>query len=104
MLCHLLALSGFIGIPFGHILGPLILWLIKKEEYPLVNREGKKALNFQISMTLYGLIAGILCFILIGFVLIAALVVAEIILVIIASVKTHNGEDFTYPLTIQFLK
>lgn len=104
MLCHLLALSIFIGIPFGNILGPLIMWLIKKDEFPLVNQEGKKALNFQISMTIYAIIGGVLCFILIGFLVLIAIAIAEIILVILASVKTHNGEDFKYPLTIQFLK
>lgn len=104
MLCHLLALAGLVGIPFGNILGPLIIWLIKKDEFPLVNQEGKKSLNFQISMTIYAIVAIILCFILIGFLFLFAIVAAELILVIIASVKTHNGEDFKYPLTIQFLK
>jgi hypothetical protein len=44
--CHLAALAGFIGIPFGNILGPLITWLVKRNEYPLVDQQGKEALNF----------------------------------------------------------
>jgi uncharacterized Tic20 family protein len=51
MLCHLSALAGFIGIPFGNILGPLIVWQIKKNEFPSVDVHGKAALNFQITVT-----------------------------------------------------
>lgn len=104
MLCHLLALTMFVGVPFGNLLGPLVMWLIKKEEFPLVDTEGKKALNFQISMTIYFIGAFILCFVLIGIPLLAALLVAELILVVIASVKTQNNEAFEYPLSIKFLR
>lgn len=54
--CHLSAFCMFIGIPFGNILGPLVVWLIKRNEYDFVNDQGKAALNFQTSMTLYGVI------------------------------------------------
>ena len=47
MLCHLSAVAGFV-IPFGSILGPLVVWLIKKDEMPIVDLHGKKSLNFQI--------------------------------------------------------
>lgn len=104
MLCHLLALSAFLGVPLGNILGPLIMWLIKKDEMPLVDVEGKKALNFQISMTIYFIGSFILCFVLIGFLFLAALVIMELVLVVIASVKAHNNESFDYPLTIKFLR
>ena len=62
MLCHLSALSTYIGVPFGHIILPLIIWLIKKDASPFIDEQGKESLNFQISMTIYGIIAGILCF------------------------------------------
>src|SRR5437879_6046718 len=52
MLCHLSALSAYIGIPFGQILGPLIVWQLKKNEYPSVEIHGKAALNFQITVTI----------------------------------------------------
>src|ERR1700680_445708 len=65
MLCHLSSISGFIGVPFGHIVGPLIVWLVKKDQFPLVDDQGKESLNFQISMTIYGIVAGVLCFVLI---------------------------------------
>ena len=53
MLCHLLSLTLLIGVPLGNILGPLIIWLIKRDEDPFVDLCGKESLNFQISMTIY---------------------------------------------------
>jgi len=94
MLAHLTALSGYIGIPFGNILGPLIVWLIKKDEYPLVDDQGKESLNFQISLMIYGL-----TIILIPFVYIFGLVE-----VIIAAVQADKGVPYRYPLTIRFIK
>jgi len=52
--CHLAVLAVYMGIPFGNILGPLIIWLVKKDEFPLVDEQGKESLNFQISMLIYG--------------------------------------------------
>ncbi len=104
MLSHLSALSVYIGIPFGNLLGPLIIWLIKKEEFPFVDEQGRESLNFQISMTIYGIVAGFLCLIFIGFVLLAALVIADIVFVIIASVKASEGVSYQYPFTIRLIK
>lgn len=104
LLCHLSSLSGFIGVPFGNILGPLILWLIKKEEFPFVNEHGKEALNFQISMTLYAIIALILCLIFIGFFLLMAIGIVNLVLVIKASIETNKGKSYHYPLTFRFVK
>lgn len=104
MLCHLAALVFIVGIPFGNILGPLVVWLIKKQEYPLVDREGKKSLNFQISMAIYAIVPLLLIIVLIGIPLLILLGLADLILVIMASVKTSNGEDYNYPLSIKFFK
>ncbi|MEY1639508.1 DUF4870 domain-containing protein [Tenuifilum osseticum] len=103
MLCHLSALSGLI-IPFGHIIGPLVVWLLKKEEFPEVDRQGKAALNFQLSLTIYSIVAGILVIFLVGFVLLGAIFLLGLILTIIASVKSSNGERFEYPLSINLIK
>src|SRR5262245_10976235 len=62
MLAHLTALSGLIGVPFGHILGPLVIWLIKRQEIPFVDDQGKESLNFQIT----SVIAALVCAALIG--------------------------------------
>lgn len=104
MLCHLTALAAFIGVPLGHILGPLVVWLLKKNEYPSVDEQGKESLNFQISMTIYGIAAALLIFVFIGIFLLIGLAVTDLVLVIIASVKTSNGEPHRYPLTIRFIK
>jgi hypothetical protein len=104
MLCHLTALVGLIGVPFGNLLGPLVVWLLKKNEMAVVNEEGKKSLNFQLTMTIGLVIAGLLCFLLIGFPLLIGLAIADLILVIMASIKVNNGEKFQYPFSLEILK
>lgn len=112
MFCHLSALLGFLWmpfhgfffIPFGHLVAPLVVWLLKRKEYPFVDDQGKEALNFQISMTIYGLLASLLIFFVIGIFILVVLALLDIVLVIIASVKASNGEPYRYPLTIRFLK
>ncbi len=107
-------LSGFLGliapIPLVNILAPLVLWLMKKADSPELDAVGKEVLNFQISYFIYtialGVIGSILTIILVGFLLyllIPVVVVAWIVLMIIAAVKTSNGEAYRYPLTIRFL-
>ncbi len=103
MLCHLSALSGFVT-GLGFIVGPLIVWLIKKDEFPFVNENGKESVNFQISMLIYAIVAGLLCFACIGFVLLPAVAIVDLVFLIIASMKANNGEHYRYPLTIRFIK
>lgn len=103
MFCHLVAFSGFI-IPFGSIIGPLVMWLIKKEESEFINYHGKESLNFQISIAIYTIISGILALVLIGILFLIALGIIWIVFIIIASVKTSEGEEYRYPLTIRFVK
>lgn len=103
MLCHLAALIGFV-FPFGNIMGPLIVWLIKKDDSDEVDRQGRKSLNFQISMTIYMVISAFLILFVIGVFLLPALALVMLILVIVAGVKVNNGEDFKYPLTIKFMR
>jgi uncharacterized Tic20 family protein len=102
MFCHLFALGGFI-IPLGNIIGPLVAWLIKKDEYPFVDDQGKESLNFQISILLYLIVSGILAVIVIGFFLMAAVGIFNLIMIIIASIKANDGEAFRYPLSIKFI-
>lgn len=102
MLCHLSALAGLI-IPFGFLLGPLVVWLIKKDQYPEVNRQGKDALNFQISMFIYMMISGILVLIAVGLILLVILGILNLVIVIIAAVKSNNGERFDYPLSLRII-
>ncbi len=103
MLCHLLAFAGLV-IPFGNIIGPLVIWLIKREEYPFVDEQGKEALNFQISVFLYAIVCGLLSLILIGIPLLIALGIFWLVVVIIASVKANAGESYRYPLNLRLIK
>jgi uncharacterized protein len=102
MFCHLSAFAGFI-IPFGNIIGPLIVWSIKKDQYPLVNDQGKEAINFQISMVIYFLVSLLLILVLVGLALLVALFFFNIIIVVVAALKANEGSFFRYPLCIRFI-
>ncbi len=103
MLCHLATFAGLI-IPFGGILGPLIMWQIKKDDAAFINRHGIAAVNFHLSMAIYYFVSFLLAFIIIGFFFLIILAITDLILTIIASIKASNGEEYKYPLTIQFIK
>lgn len=100
---HISALAGLI-IPFGNLLGPLIVWLIKRNELPFVDQQGKEALNFQISMTIYGLISAALIFVVIGIVTSIILAIAWLVLIIMATIKANEGVAYKYPLTFRLVK
>lgn len=100
---HLSALSALF-IPLGHLLGPLVIWLIKRGEMPMVDRHGKEALNFQITVTLASFLCGLLFLVGIGLVLLFVLLVADAVLVIMAAVKTSRGEAFRYPFTWRLIR
>jgi len=103
MLCHLAAFAGYF-FPFGGILGPLICWLSKKDESQWVNFNGEQALNFQLSILLYMVLAVPLCFIIVGIPILIFLGFLEVICIVIASVKASKGEEFRYPLNIPFIQ
>jgi uncharacterized Tic20 family protein len=102
--CHLSALSGFV-IPFGNFIGPLIVWLLKRADMPMVDRHGKEVLNFQITVLIAFLICIPLAFVLIGFLLMAIVGIGALVLTIIAAVKVSNGDyEYRYPMTLRLLK
>ena len=102
--CHASALLGvFLHFP-GHVLGPLIVWLAKRDESPELDAHGKEAVNFQLSMLLYTVISGVFCLVLIGFVFLAILWVLNAVFVIIASIKASDGKFYRYPMTIRFIQ
>ena len=102
-LCHASALLGVLLHFPGHLLGPLIVWLVKRGDSPEIDAHGKEALNFQISMLIYDAIAAILCVFLIGIPILIALWVLNTVFVIIASVKAGQGEFYRYPFTIRLI-
>ena len=128
---HISALSSLIGIPFGSIVGPLITWMIWRDQSKFVDENGKEALNFNLSIFLYQfliLIIGLILFLspvlsalatenpdpvsvvlslpglwilVFGFGLLSLF---RIILILVATIKAGNGEMFRYPLTIRLIK
>ncbi len=102
LFCHLSALSGFV-IPLGLIIGPIILWQINKDKSAYVDYHGKEALNFGISLLLYGIVAFLAVFIIVGFFLLFALGLFWLICVIIASIKANEGVYYRYPFCIRFI-
>lgn len=103
VLCHASALLGFFFPWAGHIIAPLVVWLIKRGDSPEIDAHGKESINFQLSMLVYAIISGILCLILVGFVLLAILHIVNAVLVIIASIRASEGKFYRYPITIRFL-
>ena len=97
--------SAFIGmiIPFGNVLAPLVIFLTQKDQNKFVGDNAREALNFQISMTVYMIISAFLALFLIGFFLIAGLIILWLVAVIMAMVKASEGTIYKYPLTINFI-
>jgi len=97
LLCHLLGLlTCFIG--------PLVIWLLKKDEHSFIDSQGKEALNFQISVTLASIAAGILSFLCIGFLLFPVIGVLDLVFSIMACVKSSQGVDYKYPISVRLIK
>jgi uncharacterized Tic20 family protein len=103
VLCHASALAGLFFHFLGHLLGPLIVWLVKRGDSPEIDAHGKESLNFQISMLIYDAIAAVLCIVLIGIPILIALWLLNTVFVIIASVKASEGTLYRYPFTIRFI-
>ncbi|AZF13383.1 hypothetical protein C4J93_5233 [Pseudomonas sp. R2-37-08W] len=103
MLCHLAAFLGFV-FPFGSVVGPLILWQMKKEQDAFIDDQGKEALNFQITVAIAWIACIVLAFAVIGFFLMIALAIATVVLTIIGSIKANKGIAYRYPLTWRLVK
>lgn len=103
MFCHFAAFLGFI-FPFGNLLGPLIVWQIKRESDPFVDRQGKEALNFQITVSLAVVVSFLLMLVVIGFFLLGLVSIGALVLTIIAGIKANEGLDYRYPFTWRLIK
>lgn len=97
MLAHLLAI-------FTCFIGPLIIWLVKKDEHAYVDEQGKEALNFQITVVIAWFAAGVLSFLCIGFLLFPLIWIGDLIFCILACVAANKGEHYRYPVAIRFIK
>ena len=98
----LLHLSAF--IPFANLIAPLVVWLMFRARSDMVDFHGKRALNFQISMTIYTLIAAIFSFILIGIPFLIGLTIIWIVYEIVAAVRASRGDPPGYIISIRFLR
>jgi len=102
MLCHLSAFAGVV-IPFGNIIGPLVIWLLKKDSSPYIDYHGKESLNFQIAFTIYMIVALLLMMVLIGFILAPILGIGGLVLMIMAAIKAKDGEEYRYPFIFRLI-
>lgn len=103
MFAHLSALLGFL-IPLGSIVAPLVIWQIKKAEFPFVDDQGKEALNFQITVLIAVIACFVLSFVLIGLLLLPIVGIAALVLTIMGGIKANNGETYRYPFTLRLIK
>ncbi len=103
MVCHLIALAGLV-IPFGNVFGPLVIWLMKKDDHPFIDENGKESINFQITVSIAVAISAALIMVCVGLILLPIIGIASIVLLVIAGLKANEGETYRYPLTIRLLK
>ena len=103
MFAHLSALSGVV-IPFGNIIGPLVVWQIKKDTLPFAADQGKEALNFNITMLIAAFIGFLLTFVLIGLVLLPLIGIAWLVFTILAGIKANEGVAYRYPYALRLVK
>ena len=101
--CHLLGLALYTGIPFANIWAPLILWLWKREGNQALDEHGKEVMNFQISMSIYMIVAGILILVFIGIILLPLLALVHLVLTIIGTIEANKGRMYRYPMTIRLI-
>ena len=103
MFCHLSALLG-IWIPLGTLIGPLVLWQLKRETDPFIDAQGKEALNFQITVAIASAISLLLMIVVIGFFLFGLVAIGALVLTIIGGVKANEGQPYRYPFTWRLVK
>jgi uncharacterized Tic20 family protein len=97
MLCHLTAI--FLGF-----VGPLVIWLVKREEFEFVDDQGKEALNFHITVALAFVASAILTIVLIGILLLPVVGIGALVLTIVAAIRANEGRRYRYPVSIRFIK
>ena len=104
MFAHLATLSGYIGVPFGWILGPLVVYLVKKDESPYVKEHAREALNMGISATIYLIVSVVLMLIVVGILTALAVGVGTIVYAIIAGIAANEGRTYRYPFIFRLVK
>ncbi len=98
------ALLAHLSSLIGGFLGPLIVWLVKKDESPFVRDQAKEALNFQIAVLIALFIAGAAMLVLVGFLLVPIIAIANIVYTILAAMEANKGVAYRYPYTIRLIQ
>lgn len=104
MLCHLSALVGLLGNGLGFLVAPLVVWLLKKEDDPFIDDQGKEAVNFQITMFIALFVSGILVLVVIGIALLVVVGIMMIVFPILGAIRANEGETYRYPFSIRFIQ
>jgi uncharacterized Tic20 family protein len=104
MIAHFAALAAFITTPLGGVLGPLVVWLMKRDQSAFVAEAAKEAMNFNIAVLLGYLVCALLIFVFIGFLLAAALFVFWLAMTVIAGIKASEGVHYRYPISLRLVK
>ena len=102
MLCHALAFVG-VAIPLGGIFGPLVWWLMKKDTSPYVDRQGRNALNFQITAAAVIALCALSIFVCVGVVLTSVAVLTWLVFTIVGTVEAGKGKGYRYPVAVPLL-
>ena len=100
---HLSTLAGLV-VPFGSVIGPLAVWLTRRDRDPFIDQAGREALNFGISIAIYGAVVLVAALMLVGIPLLVVGVVAWMVLASLAAVKASQGQAYRYPLTLRLVR
>ena len=104
MLAHLSALVGLLFPLVGNILGPLLVWLTRRDSSAFIAAHAKEALNFNITVTLAGVVCLFLALIFIGLLLGTALFIAWLVMTLVAAIRASEGVPYYYPVSLRLVK
>lgn len=102
LVIHLSVLAGYI-VPLAGFVTPVVLWQLKKHDHPMIDAHGKNVANWLLSLLIYGTVAFLLVFVLIGIPLLWVLGILNIVFAIVGGIKANDGVVWAYPFTIRFL-
>jgi uncharacterized protein len=100
---HLSTFAGLI-VPFGSVIGPLAIWLTRRDRHPFIDQAGREALNFGITIAIYGAVLVVAALLLVGIPLLIAGVIAWVVLASLAAGKASEGQPYRYPLTLRLVR
>ena len=100
---HLSTFAGLV-VPFGSVIGPLAVWLTRRDRDPFIDDTGREALNFGISIAIYGSLLLVAALMLVGIPLLIVGVVAWVVLASLAAAKASQGRSYRYPLTMRLIR